>query len=74
MPPEVGTPQDDAADGEAARRAVMLSQLASADESRPGTLERILQQASMPLSQCCMRTLRLPIRQSPPLMGKALSM
>lgn len=52
-PPEVGTAQDDMAVGEAARRAVMLSQLASADESRPGTLERILQQASLLASVAC---------------------
>lgn len=36
-----------APDPEAARRAAMLSTLAIADESRPGTLDRILRQASI---------------------------
>ncbi len=40
--------QDEAGthDPEAAKRAAMLSQLVSVDESQPGTLERIIRQAS----------------------------
>ncbi|CAL5224972.1 g7746 [Coccomyxa viridis] len=44
---EEGHHEADTHDAEAAKRAAMLSQLASVDESRPGTLERIIRQMQL---------------------------